>query len=254
MNWWNQMIDAHRYRRIVKHSVDVVSINNYCSFYRHARCSSDPTKNRLTKPEQPYPCSSRTRRNKAARSQRNPNAPVDTSLDDNCPGVAKIRRAPRHAHHHSFCSHYVDRERRPTKYRTEFKDDQLPYVTRKSMHTETTLLKHTTELTEESIASAFARSTHKRYNLGTKHESIESIENNELGVIDSSLPRQSKRFAHRWEDLDDSPSTDMAVRSLDLNHPSMLKPIRTKTSDNNHYTGICTPQTLIHSHNHYHQS
>ena len=108
------------------------------------------------------------------------------------------------------------------------------------------MLKHATEITEESIASAFARSTHKRF--GTKHG---SIENDELGVIDLSLSRHSRRCAHRWEDLD-SPSTDMAVRSLDLNHPSMLKPTRTKKSDNNHYTGICTPQTLIHSHNHYH--
>ncbi|XP_064399185.1 uncharacterized protein LOC135345685 isoform X2 [Halichondria panicea] len=205
------------------------------SYYR--RCSSDPTKNRLSKPEQPYPCSSRTRRKKIARAQRNPDAPVDTSLDDNCPGVAKIRRAPR------FCSHYVDRERKPKKDRS---DDQLPYIPRKSIRPATTMLKHATEITEESIASAFARSTHKRF--GTKHG---SIENDELGVIDLGLSRHSRRFAHRWEDLD-SPSTDMAVRSLDLNHPSMLKPTRTKKSDNNHYTGICTPQTLIHSHNHYH--
>ncbi len=212
-----------------------------------------------------YPCSSRTRRKKTARgAQRNPNAPVDVSLDDNCPGVAKHRRTHRHIHHHSLCNQY---ERKPIKDRSysaedtrvlssDPKHDHMSHATLYDMRTAAMVFKRSAEITEESVASAFARSAFKQA-CYKSHQDKADTEN--LEVIYSTLHDTSTEgFRHGWNELvfpkstrsgRDSPSTDMAVISLDLNHPSMLKPIKMRGDNNNQSMGT---SSFLHNHNHYH--
>lgn len=183
------------------------------------------------------------------------------SLDDNCPGVAKVRRTHRHTHHHSFCSHY---ERKPIKDRSYSAedtrvtsvDDQLPHATFHDMRAAAMVFKHSAEITEESVASAFARSAFKQACYKADRDGTDGE------VIYSTLrDMPMEGFRRGWNDVvfpkatrsgRDSPATDMAVISLDLNHPSMLRPIKMRGGDNNHSTGMSPPQTFLHSHNHYH--
>ncbi len=127
------------------------------------------------------------------------------------------------------------------------------------MRTASMVFKRSAEITEESVASAFARSALKRKANRTDADS------KNLEVIYSTMRDMPVEvgFQHGWNDLvfpktsrsgRDSPDTDMAVISLDLNHPSMLKPLRMRGGNNNNQsTGVSPPpQTFLHNHNHYH--
>ena len=168
---------------------------------------------------QHYPCSGRTRKRKTNKS-KNPNAPVDVSLDDNCPGVARVRRLHRHTHHHSFCDppfdrsrsdgsreknsrnlrernvqrHLMDKEeedRLPSKQSKSCsvsdRKDQKFVLTLEDMRAAATVIRRSAEVAEVDLASSYpGQSTRKRHSMKliSKHS---SLEDEEVEVTDSNL-------------------------------------------------------------------
>ena len=193
----------------------------------------------------------------------NSNSLVDTSLDDNCPGIPENRiRRPRYHHQHHMCKRCMEEcgvgERvRAVKKEKEVMSypggetaplDPSIVLTLDDIQTATLLLEKSTEFVEGGSGDEERRGSDENYeqkihpctqtkNNHKKHRHKVHTGAEELADTQSSCNFSEERWytlAPRDDGRDipwpsrsgrDSPATDMAVACLDMNTTKMLQPL-----------------------------
>lgn len=184
-----------------------------------------------------YPCSSRSRKKKMREKDRD--APVDPSLDDNCPGVHRYKRRNyhHHHHHHAVCERCLEslgdfasggKHRHKHKHHSpEQGEDEDGEKVNGANYLTLEKLKAAALILQRSVGQE--ASYPLRHSGGFSHRRHAKLRNRHSYHQDYASSKtadvQELIFPVRSRTGRDSPATDMAVVNLDFNSPNMLEPM-----------------------------
>ena len=212
-----------------------------------------------------------SRRKKSGRSSRNRDSIVDTSIDDNCPGVPENRVGRhRHHHHHVVCARcfegFRDVTMSPRSRRHKHRhrnsgeldvsqelnfgqnESSSYYITLQDMKTSAKMLTRGVGTGEAHESSGGGRhnnlqcKSHSKGMYCQRQNYSEEVEGLSTVPPECSQVGSNKMLNNNsWRDLAfpvtsrtgrDSPHTDMAVHDLDLDSPRMMQPLELSDKNN----------------------